>query len=124
MRALLPNRFAASLAASVIGMALLLSASPSLAQDGAQDSGTPKAESPSSPEFKWEGSKAEDVTAKSLDVLIVRPLASARVLVGAAMLIPAAILSSPSGREGFDGAYDVLLSEPMEYAFDRELGEF
>ena len=90
--------------ASLAAVMLLLSASPSTAA--------------------WEGSRGEDVLAKGVDALIVRPLASARVVVGAIMFIPAALISAPSGREGFDTAYDTLIQEPMEYAFQRELGDF
>jgi len=100
MRAHRFSRFFASLAAAT----LILSATPSAAE--------------------WEGSAAEDAVAKGVDALIVRPLASARVVVGALLLIPAVILASPSGKEGIDIAYDTLLAEPMEYAFDRELGDF
>lgn len=94
------TRAFASLAAAL----LLLSASPSMAA--------------------WEGSRGEDILAKGVDALIVRPLASARVVVGAVMFLPAALLASPSGQEGFDAAYDTFIQEPMEYAFQRELGDF
>ncbi len=90
--------------ASLAAVVLLLSASPSTAA--------------------WEGSRGEDILAKGVDALIVRPLASARVIIGAIMFLPAALLSSPSGKEGFDAAYDTLIQEPSEYAFQRELGDF
>ena len=101
MRATCFSRLLASLAAA----SLLFVAIPSAAAD-------------------WEGSKAEEITAKGVDALIVRPLASMRVIIGGALYIPAIILASPSGKEGRDGAYDTLLAEPMEYAFDRKLGDF
>jgi hypothetical protein len=74
----------------------------------------------------WESTKetTAEVTAKALDALIVRPLATIRVIVGAALMVPSTILSAPSGREGIETAYDVLLVAPMEYAFKRELGSF
>ena len=101
MRSRRSTRFLASLAAA----SLLFGALPSAA-------------------FEWEGSEAETATAKSVDALIVRPLASMRVIIGSLLFLPAALLASPSGREGIDGAYDTLIGEPMEYAFDRELGDF
>lgn len=101
MRAHRSSKFLASISASM----LLLSATSSLA-------------------VEWEGSKAEDITAKGVDALIVRPIASVRVVVGAALAIPAFLLTSPSGKEGIDAAYDTLIAEPMEYAFNRKLGEF
>lgn len=73
---------------------------------------------------EWEGSPAEDVVAKGVDAVIVRPLASVRVVVGTLLAGPAILLSSPSGREGIDLAYDTLIAEPAEYAFVRKLGDF
>ncbi|HPG28398.1 MAG: hypothetical protein H6748_00370 [Spirochaetaceae bacterium] len=90
--------------AALAALALLLAATPSQAG--------------------FEGSAAEDVLAKGVDVLIVRPLAALRVAVGAVFMAPAALFAAPSGREGLDGAYEVLLEEPIDYAFVRELGEF
>lgn len=76
------------------------------------------------PEIKWEDSRTQDVTAKTLDLLIVRPLATVRVILGGLLFIPTAILSLPMGREGFSGAHEVFIELPTEYAFDRKLGEF
>lgn len=72
----------------------------------------------------FEGSLAEDIVATSLDAMIVRPLASARLLVGSVLFVPSLLFSLPMGREGFDGAYDTMIAEPYEYAFEREMGEF
>jgi hypothetical protein len=88
------------------------------------------AASPSFADFEWpslnlEGSKTEDVLAKGIDVTLVRPLATVRVVIGCLFFIPAAILSAPAGREeGFDVAFDVMIAEPSEYAFQRKVGEF
>jgi hypothetical protein len=68
-------------------------------------------------------SEFQDITVKTVDVVFVRPLAAARVFVGALMFVPAALFSLPMGQEGFDAAYDTLIDEPMEYAFRRKLGE-
>jgi hypothetical protein len=75
-------------------------------------------------EFEWEGSKAEDATAKGVDALFVRPLAAIRVAVGAVFMVPASLFAAPGGRETLDAAYEVLLEQPIEYAFRRELGDF
>ena len=74
----------------------------------------------------WESSKekAAEVSAKALDAIVVRPLATVRVIVGAALMVPSSILVAPSGREGYETAYDVLIVGPMDYAFERELGSF
>ena len=72
----------------------------------------------------WEGSAGEDVLATSIDVLIVRPLASIRVLLGGLLMVPASLLASPGGKPAIEDAYQVLVEEPMEYAFEREIGDF
>ncbi|MAG29597.1 MAG: hypothetical protein CL908_01735 [Deltaproteobacteria bacterium] len=104
MRPSLPRRFCALLGASTI----LLAATPSTAADG----------------FRWDGSQAQRAVSQGVDAVIVRPLAAARVVVGAALLVPAALLASPGGREGIDGAYEIFIEEPVTYAFVRKLGEF
>lgn len=76
------------------------------------------------PDLGWEGSRAEEGVAIALDAVFVRPLASARFGLGALMFVPAYLFSLPMGREGFDGAYDTLIAQPAEYAFERELGDF
>ena len=76
------------------------------------------------PEVNWEGSSAQDVSLKTLDLLVVRPLATVRVVIGGLFFIPAAILSLPMGREGFSGAQELFIEFPTEYAFKRKLGDF
>jgi hypothetical protein len=72
----------------------------------------------------WDGAAVEDVSAKVVDAIIIRPLATMRVIVGAAMLVPASLLSVWGGSEGLNSGYDLLVAEPIEYAFDRKLGDF
>ncbi len=71
----------------------------------------------------FEGSATEDAIAKGLDAVLIRPLAAARVVVGAAFLIPASLFASPGGLDSIRAAYEVLVDEPVEYAFRRELGD-
>ena len=71
----------------------------------------------------WEGTRAQEITSSTLDLLIVRPLATGRVIVGSLLFLPAALLSLPMEQEGFDGAFDTLIAEPSEYAFQRKIGE-
>ncbi|MEM9173830.1 MAG: hypothetical protein AAGC67_01235 [Myxococcota bacterium] len=75
------------------------------------------------PELEWEGTRAQEVTNTVVDLTIVRPVATVRVIVGGLLFVPAAILSAPMGREGYEGALDTLITAPSEYAFERELGE-
>ena len=82
---------------------------------------------------EWEGSTGQQAVAKGMDVVIVRPLATARVAVGAALLVPASILASPacivnlfSGDECgpvFQAPYEILVADPADYAFHRPMGE-
>jgi len=95
--------------AGLIALLLLSSASTAAAADDG---------------WQWDGSRAEQITATTIDLLIVRPLATARVAVGTVLMLPAMLLASPGGREGIDGAYDVFMVEPAEYAFRREIGKF
>jgi hypothetical protein len=98
----------AHIAASLAAMSILV-ASPAFAADSAS--------------FSWEDSRAQDVTAKTLDVLIVRPLAAIRVIFGALIFVPTFLISLPMGQEGFDGAYEILIDDPIEYAFLRDIGD-
>lgn len=82
---------------------------------------------------EWEGSTGQRAVATGMDVAIVRPLAAARVAVGAALLVPASILASPAcivnlfaGDECgpvYQAPFDILVAEPADYAFNRPMGE-
>ena len=72
----------------------------------------------------FEDSRAADGLAGALDVVMIRPLATLRVVIGAGLFVPALFFSLPMGREGFDGAYDVLIDAPTEFAFRRKIGDF
>jgi len=71
----------------------------------------------------WETSRGADVTASIVDLTIVRPLATIKVIVGALLFPPAALFSAPMGKEGIQGAYETLIEVPAEYAFKRDIGE-
>jgi hypothetical protein len=58
------------------------------------------------------------------DVLILRPLGVATVLVGAAAFVPAVIVTSPQGSDGILHAYEVFVEHPVKHAFTRPLGEW
>jgi len=75
--------------------------------------------------WKWEGSRADEIVGVGFDALIIRPLATIRVGVGAAFLLPAALLSAPGGgRDAVEEAYQFFVGDPAEYAFARDLGTF
>lgn len=75
----------------------------------------------------------EKIASTTLDLIVVRPLAAIRTGVGALLLGPAALLASPGCvvnlitaadcRSVYEAPYEVLVGEPAEYAFRRELGE-
>ncbi len=71
----------------------------------------------------WQTSRGADVTASIVDLTIVRPLATIKVIIGALMFPPAALFSAPMGMEGIQGAYETLIEIPAEYAFKRDIGE-
>ena len=71
----------------------------------------------------WQSSRGADVAASIVDLTIVRPLATLKVVVGALMFLPAAAFASPSGMEGIEGAYETFIEVPAEYAFQRDIGE-
>lgn len=104
MRHLRPGRIAAAFVSSLI----LFNATPSI----------------SFPDFTWENSPAERVVTKGFDLVVVRPVSCVRFVVGTVMVIPAALLAAPNGREGLSEAVDVFVVQPANYAFRRELGEF
>ncbi|TMA24181.1 MAG: hypothetical protein E6J87_24305 [Deltaproteobacteria bacterium] len=62
-----------------------------------------------------------DVT---VDLLVVRPLAAVTFLAGAALFLPAAVMTSPNGTDSIHDAYERFIREPGEYAYSRPLGEF
>jgi hypothetical protein len=83
--------------------------------------------------WDWDGSAAQKAVSTGLDAMIVRPLSAARAGIGSVLMVPASILASPacavnlargdSCRPIYEAAYDVLVAEPAEYAFQRKMGE-
>lgn len=80
-----------------------------------------------------EDSVGQRIVSTGIDMTLVRPLAALRAGIGAVLFVPAAILASPAcavnaiNGEGcgpvFEAPYEVLVGEPVEYAFRRELGD-
>lgn len=81
----------------------------------------------------WDGSTAQRIASTGVDIVIVRPLAAVRAGIGSLFLVPAALLASPacvvnlvngeSCRPVYEAPYEVLVRDPAEYAFGREMGE-
>lgn len=67
-------------------------------------------------------------TAKTVDVLLLRPLGAARLLIGAALLVPTSVLIAVGAAMTQDGSYfalsaNQLVVEPYEFLIERPLGE-
>ena len=58
------------------------------------------------------------------DLLIVRPLAGVTAAAGAALFVPAVIMTAPNGKDSMKDAYERFVREPGEYFATRPLGEF
>ena len=70
------------------------------------------------------GSLQPQTGAKVFDALVLRPLGFLAVAVGAVAFLPAALLSSPMGRDGIDDAWEHFVEFPSSQTFDRPLGDF
>lgn len=68
--------------------------------------------------------EAADIAAASFDVLLLRPVGFAASVVGAAMFLPAALMTAPNGRDSIEDAWEQFVSTPAEYVYSRPLGEF
>lgn len=96
---------------------------------GAQPSSAQTESAPSGSE----GSPLQVAASTTVDALLVRPLAATRALLGAALMVPTALLVSPtcignavrgeSCAPVYEAPYDVLVAEPATFAFQRELGD-
>jgi hypothetical protein len=62
-------------------------------------------------------------TAKVLDALILRPLGLAVIPVGVAAFIPTALLAAPGGLDSVRAAYELFIEGPVNYVFQRPLGD-
>jgi hypothetical protein len=58
------------------------------------------------------------------DAVIVRPLTFTTVIIGAAMFVPAVIISAPNLSVTYDEVVEVFITIPYESVFERELGDF
>ena len=60
----------------------------------------------------------------AFDLIVIRPLAAVTWGAGAALLVPASIMTAPNGWDSVKEAYDRLVREPGDYFYSRPLGEF
>ena len=57
-------------------------------------------------------------------MVVLRPLGLVSTLPGAALLLPAVLVSIPNGPEGREEAWDLLVGRPVQRTFQRPLGDF
>jgi hypothetical protein len=62
--------------------------------------------------------------AVGFDLVILRPLGLAAVVVSAAFFVPAAILTAPNGRDGLGEGLEQFVNAPAYGVFRRPLGDF
>lgn len=62
-------------------------------------------------------------TARVLDALILRPLGLLVLPVGVAAFIPAALLTAPDGMDSVQTAFELFVTTPANYVFQRKLGD-
>lgn len=67
---------------------------------------------------------ARNYPAEVFDVVIVRPIGLAAAAVGAALFVPTAIVTAPSGLDSIQQALDHFVIVPGKFVFQRPLGEF
>lgn len=58
------------------------------------------------------------------DLLILRPIGVVSLAVGAAALLPVALLTAPNGRDSVETALELFVRAPMDDVFRRKLGDF
>jgi len=60
----------------------------------------------------------------AFDVVVLRPLQVIALAAGAALFVPAVVVSIPYGPQGREEAYSQLVGGPYARAFKRPLGDF
>jgi len=60
----------------------------------------------------------------AFDIVVLRPVGVANSAVGAVLFVPAALLTSPGGRDLIDEAWERFVRGPVEFTYQRPLGEF
>jgi hypothetical protein len=71
----------------------------------------------------WRKSSA-NAAAIGFDAIVLRPLGLAALIASAGAFIPAALLSSPGGRDHFNTAREVFITNPWNALVGPKLGDF
>ncbi|MGI9590387.1 MAG: hypothetical protein ACR2P8_03385 [Myxococcota bacterium] len=67
---------------------------------------------------------AAETSAKAFDVVILRPLGFVGTLIGSALFVPVAVITSPGGRDPIEEALELFVLTPGKFVFTRPLGSF
>jgi hypothetical protein len=63
-------------------------------------------------------------TLAAFDAVVIRPLGVVAIVVGAAFVVPVAVVTWPSGRETIDRAIERFVMVPVRSVIECPLGEF
>jgi hypothetical protein len=107
--------------AAAVVIAVLIVPAAGYAEDEDKFEPPPPAPAPVEPHW-YDGLRHN--TNVGVDLLIIRPLSAVSLAAGAALFVPAAILTAPNGTESMKDAYDRFVREPGEYFYSRPLGDF
>jgi len=58
------------------------------------------------------------------DVVLLRPLGLLTMVIGAALFVPAAVVTSPGGLDSIEEALELFVLDPAKDVLERPLGEF
>ena len=62
--------------------------------------------------------------AATFDVVILRPLGVVSTLIGAALFIPATVVTAPNGIDSIQEAWRLFVVAPAERVYTRPIGDF
>jgi hypothetical protein len=63
-------------------------------------------------------------TLAAFDAVVLRPLGVVAIVVGAAFVVPVALVTWPTGRETIDRATERFVMVPVRSVFESPLGDF
>jgi hypothetical protein len=80
------------------------------------------------PKSGWDWQRVNDGMLSAIDIAVLRPLGMGRIVIGAALLVPMSLFNAialPIGRDPsiFQEDVERFIVEPVEYTFDRPIGE-
>ena len=71
----------------------------------------------------WQQTSAR-IGAVTFDILVLRPVAAASMLIGLGAMVPATVLTAPGGLVAIEEAWDVFVANSAKDLATRPLGDF